>query len=164
MCRFNSCLFIATQCFYFQFIFSVLCSPLLALSLREKCPNTELFLVRIFLHSDQIRKDMEHISATSPNVRKYGPEITPYLDTFHAVLHSKIIFIHSKILVLHPIADLLCNNDVFIQYLVNFLLIHSIIRTFIIQFYFILSCILNIHSIIWLSKISTISLKTLTFI
>ena len=104
------------------------------------------------------------ISATSPNVRKYGPEITPYLDTFHAVLHSKIIFIHSKILVLHPIADLLCNNDVFIQYLVNFLLIHSIIRTFIIQFYFILSCILNIHSIIWLSKISTISLKTLTFI
>ena len=31
-------------------------------SLREMCPNTELFLVR-----------------------KYGPEITPYLDTFHEV-------------------------------------------------------------------------------
>ena len=32
---------------------------------REKCPYTELFLVRIFLYSDQI---------------------TPYLDTFHIVI------------------------------------------------------------------------------
>ena len=32
--------------------------------LPEKCPNTELFLVR---------------------TEKYGPEITPYLITFHAV-------------------------------------------------------------------------------
>ena len=36
---------------------------------REKCPNTEFFLVRIFLYSDWI----------------YRPEKTPYLDTFHAV-------------------------------------------------------------------------------
>ena len=35
-------------------------------SLREMCPNTELFLVK--------------------NIGKYGPEITPYLDTFHTVL------------------------------------------------------------------------------
>ena len=41
-------------------------------SLREKCPNTELFLVRIFLYSVRIQE-------------KNGPEITPYLDTFHAV-------------------------------------------------------------------------------
>ena len=34
------------------------------LKLREKCPNTELFLVRIFLYSVRIW--------------------TPYLDTFHA--------------------------------------------------------------------------------
>ena len=38
------------------------------------CPNTELFLVRIFLHS-----------VFSPNAGKYGPEKLPYLDTFHAV-------------------------------------------------------------------------------
>ena len=36
--------------------------------LREKCPNTEFFLVRIF-----------------PNTGKYGPEKTPYLDTFQTV-------------------------------------------------------------------------------
>ena len=45
-------------------------------SLREKCPNAELFLVRIFLYSDWI---------VSPNAEKCGPEKTPYLDTFHAV-------------------------------------------------------------------------------
>ena len=38
------------------------------ISQREKCPNTEFFLVRIF-----------------PNLGKYRPEKTPYLDTFHAV-------------------------------------------------------------------------------
>ena len=43
-------------------------SVLLRCSLREKCPNTEFFLVRIFLHSDRIRSDK-----------------TPYLNTFHAV-------------------------------------------------------------------------------
>ena len=45
----------------------------------EKCPDTELFMVRIFLYSvwngDLLR----------PNAGKYGPEITPYLDTFQAV-------------------------------------------------------------------------------
>ena len=46
------------------------------LTLREKCPNTEFFLVRIFPHSD---------SVFSPNVGKYRPEKTPYLDTFHAL-------------------------------------------------------------------------------
>ena len=45
-------------------------------SLHEKCPNTELFLVRIFPHSDVF----------SPNAGKYRPEKTPYLDTFHAVI------------------------------------------------------------------------------
>ena len=37
-------------------------------SLREKCPNSEFFLVRIFLHLGWIRRD------------------TPYLDTFNAVI------------------------------------------------------------------------------
>ena len=39
------------------------------LPLREKCPNTELSLVRILF---------------SPNAGKHGPEKTPYLDIFHA--------------------------------------------------------------------------------
>ena len=54
-------------------------------TLREKCPNTELFLVHIFLYSDWIRRFMEYISVFSPNTGKYGPEVTPYFDTFHAV-------------------------------------------------------------------------------
>ena len=47
-------------------------------SLREKCPNTEFFLVHIFSHT-------KYLSVFSPNAGKYGPEKTPYLDTFHAV-------------------------------------------------------------------------------
>ena len=58
------------------------------LSLCEKCANTELFLVRIFLHSDWIRR-FTHIFSDllvfSPNTGKCGPEITPYLHTFHTV-------------------------------------------------------------------------------
>ena len=37
--------------------------------LREQCPNTEFFLVRIFLYPVR-------------NTGKYGPEKTTYLDTF----------------------------------------------------------------------------------
>ena len=45
-------------------------------------------LVRIFPYSDWIRRDTLHLSLSvfSPNVEKYGPEKTPYLDTFHAVV------------------------------------------------------------------------------
>ena len=46
------------------------------LILREKCPNAEFFLVRIFLYSN-----------IQPNTGKYGPEKTPSLGTFHAVLN-----------------------------------------------------------------------------
>ena len=49
-------------------------------SLPEKSPNTELFRVRIFLYLDSIR--------TFTKTIKYGPEITPYLDTFHAVVKA----------------------------------------------------------------------------
>ena len=48
--------------------------------LCEKCPNMEFFLVRIFPHSDWIRRDTEYLYVFSPNKRKYGPEKTPYLD------------------------------------------------------------------------------------
>ena len=43
-------------------------------------------LVRIFPHSDWIRRDTEYLSAFSPNAGKYGPGKTSYLDTFHAVI------------------------------------------------------------------------------
>ena len=55
--------------------------------LREKFPNTEFFLVRIFPRLDWIRRDTPYLSVLSPNTEKYGPEKTPYLDTFHAVLY-----------------------------------------------------------------------------
>ena len=53
--------------------------------LREMCPNTEFFLVRMFPHSDWIRRDTRDLSVFSPNAETYGPEKTLYLDTFHAV-------------------------------------------------------------------------------
>ena len=59
--------------------------------MREKFPNTEFFLVRIFPHSDWIRRDTEYLSVFSPNVGKYGPEKTPHLDTFHVVVFAAII-------------------------------------------------------------------------
>ena len=55
------------------------------LPLCEKCPNTEFFPVRIFPHSDRIRRDTLYLSVFSPNTGKNGPEKTPYLDTFHEV-------------------------------------------------------------------------------
>ena len=42
----------------------------------------EFFLVRIFLYSDSIRR----FTLFSPNIGKYGPEKTPYLDVFPAVI------------------------------------------------------------------------------
>ena len=41
-------------------------------SLREKCPDTEVFLVRIFLYSDWIRRE----------VSKYGVISDPYFPVF----------------------------------------------------------------------------------
>ena len=51
-------------------------------ALREKYPNAEFFLVRIFPHSDWIRRD-------TPN-SEY-PEKTPYLDTFTGECFKDII-------------------------------------------------------------------------
>ena len=55
-------------------------------ALRENCPNTGFFLVRIFPHLDWIRIFKEQTFLFSPNAGKYGPEKNPYLDTFHAVV------------------------------------------------------------------------------
>ena len=48
------------------------------------------FLVRIFPHSDWIRRDKKYLSVFSLNTGKYRPEKTPYLDTFHAVNISRV--------------------------------------------------------------------------
>ena len=64
-------------------------------SLREKCPNAEFYLVRILPHLDWIRRDTEYLSEFCANVGKYGPEKSPYLDTFHVVILI-IIFNESK--------------------------------------------------------------------
>ena len=55
-------------------------------TMREKCPNTEFFLVHIFSHSDWTRRDTPYLSVFSLNAGNCGPEKTPYLDTFQAVL------------------------------------------------------------------------------
>ena len=47
-------------------------------ALRKKCPNTEFFLVLIFLYSGWMRRFTPEISVFSPNVGKYGPEKTPW--------------------------------------------------------------------------------------
>ena len=49
-------------------------SYILNLTLREKCPNTEFFLVRIFPHLDWIRRDTKYLSVFSLNAGKCGPE------------------------------------------------------------------------------------------
>ena len=64
-------------------------------SLREKYPNMKFFLVRIFPHSNWIRRDTKYLSLFSPNARKYGPEKTPYLNTFHAV-HMNFISLKTR--------------------------------------------------------------------
>ena len=60
-------------------------SFLRVLNFAWKCPKKEFFLVRIFPHSNWIRRDTLYHSVFSPNAVKYGPEKTPYLDTFHTV-------------------------------------------------------------------------------
>ena len=53
--------------------------------MREKRPNTEFFLARIFPHLVWIRRDTEYLFVFSRNAGKYGPEKTPYLDTSRSV-------------------------------------------------------------------------------
>ena len=51
--------------------------------------NTEIYGVNLRMQSEyRKRRTRKEISVFSPNTVKYGPEKTPYLDTFHAVLIS----------------------------------------------------------------------------
>ena len=70
-------------------------------TLREKCPNTEFFLVRIFLYSDQIRDFTEYISVFSSNTGKYGPGKTLYLDTFDVFRRHRNVTLDSNGLTIH---------------------------------------------------------------
>ena len=45
----------------------------------KKCRNMEVFI------TDWIRRFTPYVSVFSTNTGKYGPEITPYFDTFHAL-------------------------------------------------------------------------------
>ena len=56
-------------------------------SLCEMCLNTEFFLVCILPHTDT-----SYLSVFCPNAGKYGPQKTPYLDTFHAVYLLEISY------------------------------------------------------------------------
>ena len=67
------------------------------MTLCDKCPNKEFFLVCIFPHSDGIWRE-EHLYALSPIAGKYGPEKTPYLDTsrsvcygFHKIFEAQVV-------------------------------------------------------------------------
>ena len=67
---------------------------------------TELFLVRIFLYSDWIQRftygviSGPYFPVFSPNTGKFGPEITLYLDFFHAVTAymNEIYFLTMRVL------------------------------------------------------------------
>ena len=48
-----------------------------------------VFLVNIFPHWDQMRREREYLSVFSPNAGKYGPEnLQKPPNTFHAVVMS----------------------------------------------------------------------------
>ena len=66
---------------------SVVFAHLLKATMREKCPNTEFFLV----HKVTIKNANDQISVFSPDIGKSTPEKTPYLDTFHAAKTKNII-------------------------------------------------------------------------
>ena len=61
--------------------------------LREKCPNTDIVVVRIFMHLDWIRRDTSYLPVFSPNAGKYGQEKTPYLDKFHTADQADLHFL-----------------------------------------------------------------------
>ena len=62
-------------------------------SLREKCPSTEYFLVRISPHSDWIRRNTESLSVFSPKAGKCGPKKNSVFRHFsRSEFESKIDF------------------------------------------------------------------------
>ena len=73
-------------------------------TLREKCPNTEIFLVRGFLYSDRIQENMEQkrlciliLLTRMPKVKKYET-LVKYLSfcTHHRVITITYFKIHQR--------------------------------------------------------------------
>ena len=69
-------------------------------ALREKCPNTDFFLVHIF----------PDLFVFSPNARKCGPEKTPYLEAFHAVMGLKNISDFWQLCFIKTMLYVICPN------------------------------------------------------
>ena len=66
--------------------------------LYAKRPSTKTIFSEISFLSIIFRYgDTSYLSVFTPNAEKYGPEITPYLDTFHPVHIFKITFTSNKI-------------------------------------------------------------------
>ena len=64
----------------------------------RKVPKYGVFSGPYFRVFGLITRDTPYVSAFSQNAWKYGPEKTPYLNTFHAVLFhiwSRITYNHS---------------------------------------------------------------------
>ena len=59
------------------------------LSLHNKCPYLEVFLVRTFPYSDWIQRFTLYICVFSLIVGQHGPEKNPNLNTSHAVTNQK---------------------------------------------------------------------------
>ena len=55
----------------------------------KKYPNTEFFLVCIFLYSNWIRRFTPYISVFSPNPGIYGPKKKGDLNNFHVVITTR---------------------------------------------------------------------------
>ena len=79
------------------------------LSLREKCPNTDFFLVRIFPCLDWIRTDTSYLSVFSPNARKYGPEKLCIWTPFTQSILLALIHFHSFSFVA-PLVVICCHS------------------------------------------------------
>ena len=62
-------------------------------SLPEKCPNTKFFRFVFSCIRTEKRRFTPLISVFSVNTGKYGPEKTPYLNIFHAVIAKYNFFI-----------------------------------------------------------------------
>ena len=61
-----------------------------------KCVQMQSFFSSVFSRIRTKDRDTKYLSVFSLNAGKYGPEKTPYLDTFHAVTRIlKFIMFHS---------------------------------------------------------------------
>ena len=72
----------------FHFLFGFLCT--FQSSCVKRVQIWSLFWSVFSRIWTRIRKDTEYLSVFSPNAGKYGPEKTPYLDTFHTTLANPI--------------------------------------------------------------------------